>query len=225
MAIENLTLAPYYSGTRNPFNYQKVEQINRDISTGWLTLDEITQQLNLFQDESQDPYLESLELATRMTIEDIIGFAIFPTQYRCYYGDPGLTGTAVYLDLPEVACTFQGATPSVTINSVDYYTGQNNAVKTTLGSSNYYYDPTGNRIVVTAGMPSPLAQNIANPVEVTYTVNSSFAAQYPVVKQAGLMLLTHLYNTRSTVGDTIGVKAEVPFGVSMLLRPYKPLVM
>jgi hypothetical protein len=225
MAIENLTLAPYYSGTRNPFNYQKVEQINRDLITNWLTEDEIAQQLNLFDDDSQDTYLRSLELATRMTIEDIVGFAVFPTQYRCYYGDPGLTGTAVYLDLPEVATTFQGLTPAVTINSVDYYTGQNNAVKTPMLSTDYYYDPTGNRVVVTAGMPSPLAQNISNPVEVTYTVNSSFATQYPVIKQAALMLLTHLYNSRSTVGDSVQMKAEVPFGVTMLLRPYKPLVM
>jgi hypothetical protein len=225
MAIENLTLAPYYSGTRNPFNYQKVEQINRDLITNWLTDDEIAQQLNLFNDDSQDTYLRSLELATRMTIEDIVGFAVFPTQYRCYYGDPGLTGTAVYLDLPEVATTFQGSTPAVTINSVDYYSGQNNAVKTQMLSADYYYDPTGNRVVVTAGMPSPLAQNIANPVEVTYTVNQSFATQYPVIKQAALMLLTHLYNSRSTVGDSVQMKAEVPYGVSMLLRPYKPLVM
>jgi hypothetical protein len=225
MAIENLTLAPFYSGTRNPFNYQKVEQIDRDLITNWLTDDEIAQQLNLFNDDSQDTYLRSLDLATRMAIEDIVGFSVFPTQYRCYYGDPGLTGTAVYLDLPEVATTFQGLTPAVTINSVDYYTGQNNAVKTPMASTDYYYDPTGNRVVVTAGMPSPLAQNIANPVEVTYTVNSSFATQYPVIKQAALMLLTHLYNSRSTVGDSVQMKAEVPFGVTMLLRPYKPLVM
>jgi hypothetical protein len=50
-------------------------------------------------------------------------------------------------------------------------------------------------------------------------------AAYPVIKQAGLLLLTHLYNNRSTVGDTVGQKSEIPFGVSTLLRPYKSLVM
>lgn len=225
MAIENLTLAPYYSGTRNPFNYQKVEQINRDIVTGWLTLDEITQQLNLFQDESQDTYLESLEVATRMAIEDYLGISMFSTQYRVYYGDPGLNGTAIYLDLPEVSTIYQGNGAEVTINKVEYYTGTNTATKNTLAASNYYYDPTGNRVVVSAGMPSPLAQNIANPVVVTYTIGSNFVAQYPVVKQAGLMLLTHLYNNRSTVGDTTTMKAQIPFGVDVLLRPYKPLIM
>lgn len=225
MAIENLTLAPYYSGTRNPFNYEKVEQINRDITTGWLTLEEITQQLNLYQDESQDDYLTSLELATRMAIEDYLGFSIFSTQYRVYYGDPGLNGTAIYLDLPEVSTTYQGCTPAITINGVYYYTGQNTAAKSTLASTDYYYDPTGNRVVVYQGLPSPLAQNIANPVEVIYTVNSNFAAQYPVVKQAGLLLLTHLYNNRSTVGSTVQQQAQIPFGVDQLLRPYKPLVM
>ena len=45
-----------YGSTRNPFNYDKFEQINRALTTGWLTLEEITQQLNLFGDESQDDY-------------------------------------------------------------------------------------------------------------------------------------------------------------------------
>lgn len=225
MAAENQTLAPYYSNTRNPFNYQKVEQINRDIVTGWLTLDEITQQLNLFQDESQDAYLESLEVATRMAIEDYLGISMFSTQYRVYYGDPGLTGTSIYLDLPEVSTIYLGQGAEVTINKIEYYTGTTGATKNVLAASNYYYDPTGNRIVISTGMPSPLAQNIANPVVVTYTVGSNFLAQYPVVKQAGLLLLTHLYNNRSTVSDTVGMKAQIPFGVDMLLRPYKSLVM
>lgn len=225
MAIENLTLAPYYSGTRNPFNYQKVEQINRDLSTGWLTLDEITQQLNLFQDESQDQYLESLELATRMAIEDYLGISMFMTQYRVYYGDPGLNGTSIYLDLPEVNTNYQGKCMEVVINSVEYYTGSAYSVKSVLPCTDYYYDPTGNRVVIAEGLPSPLAQSIANPVVVTYTIGSNFVAQYPVVKQAGLLLLTHLYNNRSTVGDTTTMKAQIPFGVDVLLRPYKPLVM
>jgi hypothetical protein len=221
MAIENLTLAPYYSGTRNPFNYQKVEQISRDISTEWLTLDEITQQLNLFQDESQDSYLSSLEIATRMAIEDYLGISMYSTQYRVYYGDPGLNGTAIYLDLPETGVATQGG--GVEIDSVQYYTGDNNAVLQTLASSNYYYDPSGNRVVITAGIPSPLAQNIANPVRVTYTVSDSLLTAYPVIKQAGLLLFTHLYNNRSN--STTEKIREIPFGVATLLRPYKPLVM
>jgi hypothetical protein len=221
MAIENLTLAPYYSGTRNPFNYQKVEQINRDISTEWLTLDEITQQLNLFQDESQDAYLSSLEVATRMAIEDYLGISMFTTTYKVYYGDPGLNGTAIYLDLPETGYASQGA--GTTINKVEYYTGQSTAAIQTLASSNYYYDATGNRVVVSAGLPSPLAQNIANPVVVTYTVGSNLLAQFPVIKQAGLLLFTHLYNNRAN--STTEKIREIPFGVATLLRPYKPLVM
>ena len=69
-----------YAATRNPFNYEKIEQIGRDLTTNWLTLDEITNQLNLFGDESQDAYLEGLELAVRMHIEDYLGMSIFPTS-------------------------------------------------------------------------------------------------------------------------------------------------
>jgi hypothetical protein len=48
-------------------------------------------------------------------------------------------------------------------------------------------------------------------------------AAYPVIKQAGLLLLTHLYNNRSN--STEGMLRDIPFGVTALLRPYKPLVL
>jgi hypothetical protein len=105
---------------RNPFNYEKVEQVSRDIVTEWLTLEEITQQLNLFQDESQDSYLSGIELATRMAIEDYLGMSIFPVTYKCYYGTfNGMGGTQVSLDLPEVSQPFQGQS-GVVINAVQY---------------------------------------------------------------------------------------------------------
>ena len=59
---------PFAGVTRNPFNYVKVEQIDRDVVTPWLTLDEITKQINLYSDESQDVYLKSLELAVRQAV-------------------------------------------------------------------------------------------------------------------------------------------------------------
>lgn len=217
MPVENMTLAPFYAGNRNPFNYAKVEQIARDISTAWLTLDEITQQLNLFQDESQDSYLESLELATRMAIEDYLGMAVFPTQYRTYYANLGVYNTQWYLDLPEVSPGAAG----VTINKVEVYT-TSNTVPVTLATTAYSYDPTGNRVILNA-LPNNLNQNVENPIVITYTQNANFNAQYPVIKQAGLLLLTHLYNNRSNTAE-MKLK-EIPFGVAQLLRPYKPLVM
>lgn len=207
---------------RNPFNYEKIEQVSRDIVTEWLTLDEITQQLNLFQDESQDSYLSSIELATRMAIEDYLGMSIFPVTYRTYYASLN-SGTQTSLDLPEVSQPFQSQS-GVTIDSVAYYNGDMPPVLIELATTDYYYDPTGNKIVV-QGLPNAVSTNVSNPVVVTYTCNANPIAQYPVIKQAGLMLLTHIYNNRSTVGQTVGVMAEIPFGVSTLLRPYKPLVM
>jgi hypothetical protein len=80
MAVENQTLAPFYANNRNPYNYAQFEQVGRDVTTPWLTLDQITNQLNLFDDESQDTYLTGLEVAVRMAIEDFLGMAIFATQ-------------------------------------------------------------------------------------------------------------------------------------------------
>jgi len=217
MPVENMTLAPFYAGNRNPYNYAKIEQVSRDLATAWLTLDEITQQLNLFQDESQDPYLQSIELATRMAIEDFLGMAIFPTTWRTYYANLGVYNTQWFLDLPEVGL---GAT-GVTINKVEVYT-TSNTVPVTLATTAYSYDPTGNRVILNQ-LPNNLNQNIVNPIVVTYTQNTSIISQYPVIKQAGLMLLTHIYNNRSNTTD-VNLK-EIPFGVAQLLRPYKPLVM
>ena len=216
MTAENLTLAT----DRNPYNYVKIEQIDRDLQTQWLTLEEITQQLNLFADESQDSYLTSIELATRMAIEDYLGMSIFPTKYRIYYNNFGLYNTQVFLDLPEVS---QGAS-GVTVNAVKYFAGSNTTPET-IASSGYSYDATGNRIIVNA-IPNDLNQIVANPIYAEYTSNANFLGNYPVIKQAGLLLLTHIYNNRSaSVSGIINPAVMIPWGIDQLLRSYKPLVM
>ena len=218
MASDYLSIAPNLTQNRNPFNYEKVEQISRDFTTNWLTLEQITQQLNLVDDESQDSYLEGLEIATRMAIEDYLGMSIFPTQYKVYYGNPGITGTAATLDLPEVT---QGIT-GVTINSVGYWNGNIPSIFVPMLANTYQYDPTGNQIIVTS-FPANISTQIANPIVVTYTTARNPLANYLNIQQAGLLLLTHLYNNRSdTTADRL---RKLPFGVEQLLRPYKPLVM
>lgn len=222
MPLDSLTNGPFLGTARNPFSYQKVEQVNRDLQTAWLTLEEITQQLNLFGDESQDSYLLTIEVATRQIIEDYLGMSIFPITYKVYYGSyNGMTGTQVCLDLPEVSQNNLGRT-GVTINSVGYYDGSTPPVFTTLASTQYYYDVTGNKIIVN-GLPNEINQKMSNPIVVQYTTGASPYAQYPVIKQAGLLMLTHLYNNRSNSFQ--GALNNIPYGFDALLRPYKPLVM
>lgn len=218
MSVNDLTLAPFYGTSRNPQNYAKFEQIERDIATTWFDIQQIRDQLNLFDDDSQDDYLYGLDLATRMAIEDILGMTIFSTKWRVYYDNMGLYNTQVYLDLPETGI---GAT-GVTINTVQYYGSSSATVPILISASGYSYDPTGNRVILNQ-VPNTVNQNIANPLVVTYTTNANPMAQYPVIQQAGLMLLTHIYNNRSAT-NTNTIK-EIPFGVQALLRPYKPLVM
>lgn len=215
MATENLTLAQFFGSNRNPYNYVNVEQVSRDLTTGWLTLEEITQQLNLFEDESQDGYLRSLEVAVRMAIEDYLGLSIFPTQYRVYYGTSGIYDPSLYLDVPETK-------GGVTIDSIYYYADASATTPVLLPKTSYFYDSTGNRVVITS-IPTTLNQYVENPIVMTYTQNANFLSQYPVIKQAGLLLFTHLYNNRSDTDERI--MRQIPFGVQTLLRPYKPLVM
>jgi hypothetical protein len=204
------------AGSRNPFNYSKVIQSARDPVTQWLTFEEITNQLNLFQDESQDDYLSQLELATRMAIEDYLGVPVFNVTYQASYMISGLMAAPVSLDLPEVSQN------GVTINWIKYYNDLNPPVLTTITSSNYYYDPTGNKVVLFE-VPNNINTYMTAPMLCQYTLQGSVIGQYPVVKQAGLMLLTHLYNNRSaTSAENL---KQIPFAVDQLLRVYKPLVM
>lgn len=223
MADPTIANGPFLGSSRNPFSYEKVEQISRDVQTSWLTLDEVTQQLNLFQDDSQADYLYGLELATRMAIEDYLGMPIFPIQWKAYYGSNGATGTAITLDLPEVSQDdVEQGTKGVTIDEVGFWSYGVQPTYNVLNPDQYAYDPSGNKVIVN-GIPNMVSQIITNPISVIYTTQASPIAQYPVIKLAALLLLTHLYNNRSNTVQ--GSLNQIPFGVDTLLRPYKPLVM
>jgi len=201
--------------SRNPFSYSSFVQTTRDVVTPWLTLDSISNQLNLYSDDSQDVYLTSLELAARMAIEDYLGLAIFATSYRVYYGAETSENSYVALDLPE-------ANAVVTIDQVAYYNQAVPAVLTVIASSGYQYDASGNKIIIQS-MPTTINTQMTAPVIVDYTTAANILQTYPAIKQAGLLLLTHFYNQRSNSTDA--ALKDIPFGVSTLLRPYKNLVM
>ena len=218
----NLSTTNALGSPQNPWSYQKVEQIDRDISTAWLTLEEITQQLNLIDDESQDAYLGGLELATRMAIEDYLGMSILPVQYKAYYqATNNSMGMQTSLDLPQISQDTNNSV-GVTVDFVKYYNMDTPPVLTTIDDTEYFYDPTGNKVIINT-LPNDINAFMTNPVVVIYSLNSNPIGAYPVIKQAGLLLLTHLYNNRSDTLD--GRLTNIPFGVSQLLRPYKPLVM
>ena len=223
MSVQSvLTGLPYGGQTRNPFNYVKVEQIGRDVTTNWLTPDEVTNQLNLFDDQSQDSFVMGLDLATRMYIEDYLGLSIFPVTYRVWYGAESLTATPVSLDLPEVSQNLAPNLAPITNVSVGYYNSLFPPVFVPVDPSQYYYDNSGNKIIITS-LPTDINTQMTAPIVAQYTTVASPLATYPVIKQAGLLILTHLYNNRS---DTTETKLKtIPYGAQTLLRPYKPLVM
>jgi hypothetical protein len=148
--------------------------------------------------------------------------SIFPTQYRVWYNASSLYGTPLTLDLPEVSQNQSPALSGVQINAVKYWTQATPPVLVTVASNQYYYDNSGNKVVLQS-LPSNLNTAMTSPVYCEYTTAANPLAQYPVIKQAGLLLFVHLYNNRSNT--TEGTLKEIPFGVSTLLRPYKPLVL
>lgn len=213
---------PFAAPSRNPFNYVKAEQIDRDVVTPWLTLDEITNQINNWGDESQDDYLKGLELAVRGAVEDFLGLSIFPVTYRVWYGSESLITSPVALDLPEVSQNQYANQPGVTIETVGYYNTDFPAVPVFLASTDYQYDPSGNKVLV-QNLPTDVNTSMTAPVFLEYTTAPNPLQTYPQIKQAGLLLFTHLYNNRSNTTE-MNLKT-IPFGFEALLRPYKPLVM
>lgn len=213
---------PFAAPSRNPFNYVKAEQIDRDVVTPWLTLDEITNQINNWGDESQDDYLKGLELAVRGAVEDFLGLSIFPVTYRVWYGSESLITSPVALDLPEVSQNQYANQPGITIETVGYYNTDFPAVPVFLASTDYQYDPSGNKVLV-QNLPTDVNTSMTAPVFVEYTTAPNPLQTYPQIKQAGLLLFTHLYNNRSNTTE-MNLKT-IPFGFEALLRPYKPLVM
>ena len=223
MAADNaLSGLPFGAQTRNPFNYTKVEQIDRDVVTPWLTLDEITQHINLFEDESQDTYLKSLELATRQAIEDYLGLSIFSVTYRVWYGPESLVASPTCLDLPEVSQNQYPDLSGVEINRVAFWSDATPPVLTVISDTEYYYDASGNKVIVSS-LPTNINSSMTAPIIVEYTTAPNPLQTYPVIKQAGLLLFTHLYNNRANATET--KLKDIPFGVTTLLRAYKPLVM
>lgn len=207
-------------GSREPFNYTKVEQVDRDNVTPWLEIADIRDQLNLYGDTSQDDYISMLELASRQFIEDYLGMPIFPITYRVYYDQANIANTPVALDLPAVSQNFYPSQSGVTIKSVKYWNSSN--VLTTVASSNYYFDQSGNKVVLTS-LPTDMNTNRTAPLYCEYTAVSNPLSAYPVIKQAALLLITHWYNVRAQTTEKI--MREIPFGFHTILRPYKPLVL
>ena len=223
MSVDSQLLgAPYGAATRNPFNYVKFEQIGRDVDTPWLTLDEITNQINLFQDESQDGYLQALELAVRQAIEDYLGLSIFSVTYRVWYGAENLANSPVCLDLPEVSQNQYPDMSGVTVERVAYWDNSTPPVLNVIAANQYYYDASGNKVIIQS-LPTSINSEMTAPIICEYTTAPNPLQTYPVIKQAGLLLFTHLYNNRSNTTDN--QLKDIPFGVATLLRPYKPLVM
>lgn len=213
-------LSVYQGENRNPFNYSKVEQLQRDSVTPWLTLPEMREQVNLYGDTSQDTYLSQLELGVRQYVEDYLGMSIFPVSYRVYYDVASLYGTPLTLDLPAVSQNLYPTQSGVSVDAVRYWNANN--VLTTVSPTTYYYDNSGDKVIISS-LPTDISTSRTSPIICEYTTVSNPLSEYAVIRQAGLMLLTHWYNTRTSVAEKI--MRDVPFSFHALLRAYKPLVL
>jgi hypothetical protein len=139
-----------------------------------------------------------------------------------WYGIESLVSSPICFDLPEVSQNINSGQAGITVNSLKYWNDNFPPELVTIASSNYYYDASGNKVIVNS-LPTSINSVMTAPIVIEYSTVANPISAYPVIKQAGLLLLTHLYNNRSNTVDT--PIREIPFGVATLLRNYKPLVM
>lgn len=202
-----------------PYNWAKLINTSRDTTSEWIPLEQIREQLNIYGDTSQDAYLSLLELAARFHIEDYLGKPIFEQTYTLYYSTSVLVQPTVQLDVP------QSDTHTLVVDEIGFY-NQTTPIPDVeiLDPTTYYLDATGSKIILTS-LAQEISTSMTNPIYAKIRITEDVVSTYPSVIHAGRLLITHLYNSRSAVGDTVGEKAEIPFGIQSLLRPYKDLVM
>lgn len=208
----------YVNPSDNPFNWEKWEWVGRDLQSEWLPLDLLKSHLNIYGDNTQDTYLTDLELATRFAIENYMGRWIFDTEFRAYYPADQAATSSRSLDIPQVHSV------NVTISNVLYVDVNN--VRQPIASTDWTYDPTGNKIILANAINASYLATA--PIIVEYTALADPVGAYPDVKWAGQMLAGHLYSHRNAVQNISGGKApasalKLPYSVDFLLRPYKPL--
>lgn len=215
---DNITYGGLFlGGNSHPYNWEKIVPGDRDFTSLWIPIDEIRDQLNLFDDTSQDAYLDQLDLTARWFIEDYLGQSIFRQTFNVYYKADVLNSALISLDIPPTD------NRGVSVASISYYNDSDTPRLVALSPTDYYLDPTGIKVVIT-NAPSNVNPNMTAPIVVNVVQDATPIADYPPIKHAGKLLITHWYNSRSEVGDTTSMKASIPFGLKALLTPYKPLV-
>ena len=210
-----------FGNSRTPFNWTKFIDVSRDFTTNWLDVDLVKYQLNIYGDTSLDTYIEQLTLVAKTYIEDYIGKSINNRSYRAYYRTNVLSGSSnvITLDVPET----QATTASVT--QVSYYNSASPPVQVVIPASNWFFDPTGNQVILTTG-PSlaDVNQYVDSPIMVDYAVGAQGSLSgNPAIQHAGFLLVTHWYDNRGDATDRL--TKMIPHGVTNLLRPYKDLTM
>lgn len=198
-----------------PYNWGRFEIVTRDTTTDWLDQTLVKQHLNLFDDTSLDDLIAQYELAARRHIETYLGKSIFGQVGRCWYDPSVAYTTSGYLDIPQPNGTV------ATTATVSYYSNAFPPVLTAVSSTNYFYDPTGSRVVLNGSInASPL---VAYPIIADFTLPQDPIAAEPAVRQAALLLIRHLFDNRSEASEQV-LKMN-PMGFDSLLRTFKPLIM
>ena len=216
LILDNITYGGLFSSSdTQPYNWLRYEETDRDVTSQWLSDDEITQTLNLYGDTSQEALLLNLDLAARMFVEEFLGRAIYGRSFTAYY-------KALVFQAPYSSLDIPSSRLDTSIDSVQYFNTASPPVQVTLASSAYSYDYTGQKVILYQNLAGSINSYYTAPVQCNFTLANDPIASYPNVRRAGLLYLTHLYNNRAdTTEKTLNY---IPAGIHHLLLPYQELI-
>ena len=210
---------PYQSDSfvDNTYNWDRFEEINRDINSLWITPSEAKNAINLFTDDSQDDLISRYTLSARLFIEEYLGRAIFERTFISYYSKSLISTSGLIINIPN-------GRVDTTIVSVNYYDKTDpNPILVTYPTQSYFYDKSGFNVVMQNIDGNIINDYYVSPITCEFQVEADPIASYPNVKQAGLLLIGHFYNHRSNTQDK-SIRA-IEYGLEALLSPYKDLVL
>ena len=191
----------------------KIKDYPTAIASG-VTVNELKVHLGLFEDDSQDSYLNELILTAEQLASSYIGYAVGETTKVSYW-----RAFATLLTVPD-KYLIDGETFTVQYTNTDDTTS-------TVDASVYKLDNSGSypvvRLKVGQEYPTDLSENVSNPVFINYTAGFNPEQQSAALEHAVLMYCQEQWDNRGNTTDK--PVNRLPLSAERLLVGYRRVVL
>lgn len=156
---------------------------------------------------NEDPMLKDLIEAAIESVERLAWITIYPRSYQL-----NLTKFCDKLKLPKP--------PFIELTSIGYLESDTSGSYTTLDSSSYYIDDTGDFATISYINPLPIHANRTDAIKIVYEAGYETASLLPKALKMGIILMAgHLYDNRGIVSNLQA--NSVPKTLELFFEPFR----